>query len=639
MAPNSEDETRPTAEAEEDDDEKGKKDNPAPLLPRKDIPLKNIKDVADTDVLCGRGGAALRHPGNQTYRRLVQLNKALYITCLKAEKLKISKSIVAAIREQNGRFLEKDKKGLWYDIGDKKAMEKTSQALREGQPKLRQKIVELGGGAAGAAALLEHQFSNTNAAPNGIYPASQNHNGYGSTGPMGLEHGSAAAAGGGNYHVPGEITGSSGALNLARNSQSLDSRSNGVPIPNHPGAFRAHDDKSMMHRLSRQEEQKEEQRYPSSPSRAHQQHQHQLPSAPSFTPSLTQRGSAAAQALGVDETTLSAMSSYSNYGVSETPVMTIDQAHAHLMAQYNTQPRPAPSQHPHHHHDEQHTSHLAHAGGSGVGATVDYHNNNNHGNRSHPTQNRHSNSMTSYRRRTEEKTYEDGDDDRESRPVPDVQGTKSSQSIKMERRRMLDRTEFNAQPNHLQHPGHQESIQQQHHHHHPTSSQPHQQDRQHHAQSHQQHQNHQSMHNHLNHPGAPALDDMPDIHFVAESDTKSYMSNMSSSASGDNHYQTDDEDEVKVDPNRRAGADVASIISGFSKMSTNSTGTDEGSIFSDLSRKIGNVSTRSLLSDLSGMEDSDSEFSDDMDDHNHYSSSRRERQTATPTSIGSMDYD
>ena len=79
------------------------------------------------------------------YRRLVTLNKGLYITCLKTEKLKISRSIVAAIREQKGRFLERDsKKGTWYDIGDKKAIEKTSQALREGQPKLRKQMVQMG---------------------------------------------------------------------------------------------------------------------------------------------------------------------------------------------------------------------------------------------------------------------------------------------------------------------------------------------------------------------------------------------------------------------------------------------------------------------------------------------------------------
>ena len=107
--------------------------------------MKDVVDPREADVLCGRGGAALRHIGNQTYRRLVNLNKGLYITCLNTEKLKISRSIIAAIREQNGRFLERDsKKGVWFDIGDKKAIEKTSQALREGQPKLRKKMVEMG---------------------------------------------------------------------------------------------------------------------------------------------------------------------------------------------------------------------------------------------------------------------------------------------------------------------------------------------------------------------------------------------------------------------------------------------------------------------------------------------------------------
>ena len=136
--------------------------------------LEGVTEVNDSDVLCGRGGAALRHAGNQTYRKLVSLNKGLYITCLKTEKLKISRSIVAAIREKKGRFLEKDtKSGTWFDIGDKKAVEKTSQALREGQPKLRQQIVEMGGGAAGAASLIESQFGPQAAAAvagAGLYP-------------------------------------------------------------------------------------------------------------------------------------------------------------------------------------------------------------------------------------------------------------------------------------------------------------------------------------------------------------------------------------------------------------------------------------------------------------------------------------
>lgn len=138
-----------------------------------------ISTPRDSDVLCGRGGAALRHPGNQTYRRLVNLNKGLYITCLKTEKLKISRSIVAAIREQNGRFLEKNATDdNWYDIGDKKAVEKTSQALREGQPKLRQKIVELGTTAVsggGTAANTPQYGENNEILINGIHHPQQPH--------------------------------------------------------------------------------------------------------------------------------------------------------------------------------------------------------------------------------------------------------------------------------------------------------------------------------------------------------------------------------------------------------------------------------------------------------------------------------
>jgi hypothetical protein len=89
------------------------------------------------DVLCGRGGASLRHLGNLNYRRLITINKARYVASRKMEKLKISRSIVEDIRDQGGRFLERQW-DEWHEIGDKKAVEKTSQALREGQPKLRQ---------------------------------------------------------------------------------------------------------------------------------------------------------------------------------------------------------------------------------------------------------------------------------------------------------------------------------------------------------------------------------------------------------------------------------------------------------------------------------------------------------------------
>lgn len=50
--------------------------------------------------------------------------------CPKSEKPKIARSIVVAIRERNGRFLEQDvATNTWFDIGDKKAIEKTSRTL------------------------------------------------------------------------------------------------------------------------------------------------------------------------------------------------------------------------------------------------------------------------------------------------------------------------------------------------------------------------------------------------------------------------------------------------------------------------------------------------------------------------------
>jgi hypothetical protein len=57
--------------------------------------------------------------------------------------MSISRSIVEAVRSLNppGRFLEKDPRTcLWSDIGLKKAVEKTSQALRDGASNLRKQL-------------------------------------------------------------------------------------------------------------------------------------------------------------------------------------------------------------------------------------------------------------------------------------------------------------------------------------------------------------------------------------------------------------------------------------------------------------------------------------------------------------------
>jgi hypothetical protein len=106
---------------------------------RIDVPNEN-------DVLCGRGGSINSHNGNEQFRTFVEKRRRVYLTArFKREKRLIASSIVSEIRGMDppGRFLarkgNKDS-GYWYDIGDEKARDKTSQALRENAPSIRAEI-------------------------------------------------------------------------------------------------------------------------------------------------------------------------------------------------------------------------------------------------------------------------------------------------------------------------------------------------------------------------------------------------------------------------------------------------------------------------------------------------------------------
>ena len=100
--------------------------------------------ISQNDVLCGRGGLTNHHPGNVVFRRLVRLKQGEYLKATKREKAGVAKEIVELIRNlaPSGRFLKKDPQmpGVWIEIGDRKAREKTSQALREGAPELREEL-------------------------------------------------------------------------------------------------------------------------------------------------------------------------------------------------------------------------------------------------------------------------------------------------------------------------------------------------------------------------------------------------------------------------------------------------------------------------------------------------------------------
>jgi hypothetical protein len=263
-----------------------------------ELPMKDIVSPLDTDVLCGRGGAALRHPGNQTYRTLVQLNKGLYISCLKMEKLKISKSIVAAIREQKGRFLEKDAKGTWYDIGDKKATEKTSQALREGQPQLKQKIEELGGN---SATMLESQLTDSSPRQsfNSSYAASESSPRH----SFNSQYAAPESSPFNDYNDPTNLTASAAFIaneqyNAALSQQQyvqINIPTSSLNTSKMPPPAPLHD--MMSQRLSLSDIQED--------------------SVPRLRPSIHQRGSIIARELGIDSSGRSFMSDFSDYGMRD----------------------------------------------------------------------------------------------------------------------------------------------------------------------------------------------------------------------------------------------------------------------------------------------------------------------------------
>ncbi len=98
-----------------------------------------IAEPGTYDVLCGRGGNINTHPGNEDYRKLIDENKRVYLTSrFKKDKRLITDSIIEEVKKRGGRFLLRNvKSGLWFEVTEDKARDKTSQALRENAPKIR----------------------------------------------------------------------------------------------------------------------------------------------------------------------------------------------------------------------------------------------------------------------------------------------------------------------------------------------------------------------------------------------------------------------------------------------------------------------------------------------------------------------
>lgn len=116
------------------------------LRPTLHIPPKAggaISEPNQNDCLLGRGGRINKHYGNVQLRNIVAARQLEYLSNStgKLDKAYIAADIVSSIRtamNPPGRFLEQDDKtGIWYEVGDQRAIRKVLQALREHAPVIR----------------------------------------------------------------------------------------------------------------------------------------------------------------------------------------------------------------------------------------------------------------------------------------------------------------------------------------------------------------------------------------------------------------------------------------------------------------------------------------------------------------------
>ena len=103
--------------------------NPSPVNGKPATFANEASEIGPNDVLLGRGGQTNQH--NIRYREIVASYQAVYLRSRKRDKITIANRIVAIVHERGGRFLKRDGDN-WVVVSDKKAQEKTSQALREG---------------------------------------------------------------------------------------------------------------------------------------------------------------------------------------------------------------------------------------------------------------------------------------------------------------------------------------------------------------------------------------------------------------------------------------------------------------------------------------------------------------------------
>ena len=86
-----------------------------------------------TDVICARGKEVYNHEGNKRFRALVKSYLPTYSQCVtKMQKTRLVSTIIDTVRARSnqGGFV-KNVGDQWYEVGDRRAKEKTGQTMRD----------------------------------------------------------------------------------------------------------------------------------------------------------------------------------------------------------------------------------------------------------------------------------------------------------------------------------------------------------------------------------------------------------------------------------------------------------------------------------------------------------------------------
>lgn len=86
---------------------------------------------AEKDIVFGKGAAIYNHVGNVRFRQTIKHIKLVYHGHSIEEKKKHSKILINHVLSNDGRFMEKNKKGQWVLADNRRVREKVYQALRQ----------------------------------------------------------------------------------------------------------------------------------------------------------------------------------------------------------------------------------------------------------------------------------------------------------------------------------------------------------------------------------------------------------------------------------------------------------------------------------------------------------------------------